>query len=176
LKNSIRYVLGIDPSGNFIEGKGTTGWCVFDTKRNRIAHIGSIQASQSKSQEAYWHANIEMIKTMVDRYRMEGIVLSVEDYVLYAGKARSQINSAMETSQLIGIIKMLCFYKGIPLYMRTASQVMRRWTDTILEHKSYIYKVGGSWYTECRQHVLCEHERDAMRHAIHCAYFELGKD
>ena len=174
-KNSgnIRYVLGIDPSGNFNEGKGTTGWCVLDTHMDRIIECGSIQASKCNSQQGYWLAHVNMISTMYSRYKDKGFVVSMEDYVLYSHQAKAQINSAMETSQLIGVIKMLCFYKCIPLYIRTASQVKKRWTDNILCLKGYIRKVGSGYFLDCKVHTTCEHERDAIRHAVHCATFEL---
>lgn len=180
MKNSeqykIRYVLGIDPSGNFNEGKGITGWCVFDRALDRVVKCGSIQASHATSQLAYWQAQIEMIRFHINQYRTEGIVVSMEDYVLYSNQAKAQINSAMETSQLIGVIKMECWNRGAPLYMRTASQVKRRWADSVLCYKNYIHKVGNAYHVGCKLKVLCDHERDAIRHAVHCATFELKEE
>ena len=40
-----RYVLGIDPSGAFNEGKGTTGLCLLSkTKRYRLDNVWEIKA------------------------------------------------------------------------------------------------------------------------------------
>lgn len=170
---NIRYVLGIDPSGNFYEGKGITGWCVFDKVLDKVLECGSIKASLANSQLAYWYAHIELIRHVTKQYPEGSVAISMEDYVLYSNQAKAQINSAMETSQLIGVIKMRCWLYRLPLYMRTASQVKRRWADSILCHKNYIYQTGSSYFTECKTKVLCDHERDAIRHAVHCATFEL---
>ena len=177
LKNSedIRYILGIDPSGNFVEGKGITGWCVFDKQLDKVIHCGSIRATEAACQQAYWHAHTVMIKHFTTEYKGQ-LCVSIEDYVLYSHQAKAQINSAMETSQLIGVIKMHCWLGMVPLYIRTASQVKKRWTDGILCHKEYIHKVGNGYFVECRAKVLCDHERDAIRHAVHCATFELKED
>lgn len=172
----IRHVIGIDPSGNFNEGKGITGWCVFDREKQEVVAVGSINAKAASSQQAHWQAHIEMIKQMVMGYGAQGIVVSIEDYLLYSNQAKSQVNSTMETCQLLGVLKMYCWWKSIPLYIRSASQVKRRWADVILCHKNYIYKVGQSYFTGCKTKVLCEHERDAIRHAVHCATFELKED
>ena len=178
MKNSgqPRYVLGIDPSGNFFEGKGITGWCVFDIVKDKVVECGSLYASRAKSQEAYWWTHVVLINSMFNKYKAKGIVVSMEDYVLYARQAKAQINSGMETSQLIGVIKTHCWIKRIALYMRTASHVKRRWTDNILCNKGYIRKDRSSFFADCKAKVLCEHERDAIRHAVHCATFELGKE
>lgn len=168
-----RYVLGIDPSGNYYEGKGITGWCVFDTKLDRVIECDSIKAAMAKSQLAYWYAHIELIRHCTERYGKNNVIVSMEDYVLYSHQAKAQINSAMETSQLIGVIKMRCWLYGIPLYMRTASRVKKRWTDHILCLKGYLRKSGSSFFVDCKAKVTCDHERDAIRHAVHCATFEL---
>ena len=36
-----KYVLAFDPSGSFYEGKGTTGWCIMDTKTKEVL-IGKV--------------------------------------------------------------------------------------------------------------------------------------
>ena len=172
----IRYVLGIDPSGNFYEGKGTTGWCVFDRKLDKFIKCGAIQASKCDSQNHYWMVHRLLIDEVFNDYRAEGIAVSIEDYVLYSHQARAQVNSAMETSQLLGVLKHVCYIKSIALYMRTATHVKRRWADSILCAKGYIRKDGSSFFADCKAKVLCEHERDAMRHAVHCATFELKEE
>lgn len=168
------YVLGIDPSGSFIEGKGTTGWCLFNRKLNKVTRCGSISATQYKTQEAYWIAHKCLIERYIE-YTKNNMAVSVEDYRLYSNSARSQINSTLETSQLIGVIKVLCYIRGIKLYMRMAVAVKKRWADSILCHNNYIYKIGTAYFTECKSEHLCDHERDAIRHAVHCAMFELEK-
>ena len=105
-----RYILALDPSGNYNEGHGTTGWCLFDMKTNQISKFGVIQASKFKSQNDYWNAHVELIDSLVG-YE-PNIVL--EDYLLYSNRATNQINSRLETPQLIGVIKYECYLRGLP--------------------------------------------------------------
>jgi hypothetical protein len=169
----VRYVLGIDPSGSFEEGKGRTGWCIFDIQNNVVLRCGEIQARNFKAQEAYWLAHKHMIEDMQNTYKEDGLAVSMEDYILYTNAAASQIHSSMETCQLIGFIKMVCYLRGILLAMRTAVHVKKRWADEILIHNNYIYKVGKHHFVNCYNHPLSDHIRDAIRHAVHCATFEL---
>lgn len=169
-----RYVVGIDPSGNFYEGKGITGYCIFDRWDDKVVHSGSIKASEYKTQLRYWDAHLRLCFPLLKNGNK--FVVSMEDYVLYSRQAKAQINSAMETSQLIGVLKMYYWSKNIPMYIRTASHVKKRWADNILCNKGYIRKVNSSYFADCKDKVLCEHERDAIRHALHCATFELGKE
>lgn len=171
---NIRYVLGIDPSGNFDEGKGTTGWCLFDRNTDSIIKCGYIQASNFETQMAYWGAHTILLEAIRGYCKGNGkLVVSLEDYLLYAKSAQSQTNSRMETCQIIGVIKYWLHCNNIPLYVRKAAAVKRRWTDNILCNKNYIRKVELAYYTQCKAQALKEHERDAIRHAVHCSTFEL---
>ena len=37
--NNARYVLALDPSGSYYEGKGHTGWCLLDQETNKIVAV-----------------------------------------------------------------------------------------------------------------------------------------
>lgn len=165
------FVIGVDPSGSFKEGKGTTGIVILDPDGNLIEHT-IVDAKDWESQTEYWNAILEYLKARVKQ--LKEVVLSVEDYVLYASSAKAQINSEMETSKLIGAITMLAYYLGIPLYTRSASQVMNRWTNDILEFKGYIKKKGRT-YTDVKGEQINHHCLDALRHAVHCYNFEIDK-
>ncbi len=39
-----KYVLALDPSGNYNEGKGTTGMCLFDTSLMKTTFITDLRA------------------------------------------------------------------------------------------------------------------------------------
>jgi hypothetical protein len=103
------------------------------------------------------------------------MVLSVEDYVLYANSARAQINSEMETSKLIGAITVLAHNEGVKMYIRNASQVVNRWNNKILLHKKLIY-MNGNRYVDEQGAPINRHCLDALRHAVHCYYFDIKKD
>ena len=160
-----RYILSLDPSGNYNEGKGTTGWCLFDTETNKIAKFGAIKAFKFTSLEEYWTAHIRLLDDLAG-YRY---TLVIEDYMLYANRATSQINSRFETPKLIGVIQYECFHRGIHVAFQTASAVKLRWTDAILVHKNLIQEREGShWIGEIK---LSDHTKDSIRHAIHYATF-----
>jgi hypothetical protein len=165
------YILGIDPSGSFDEGKGTTGLCLFDVANNDIITSDAIYASKFKTAEDYWMAHTLYLDNKVAKCGKDNIVISIEDFLIYANKAKSLTNSTMETSQLIGVLKMWCKLNNIPYTIRPAVIVKKRWSNEVLEHKGYIYKVGRCWYNKKGQ-PLVEHTLDAIRHTIHCYNFE----
>lgn len=169
-----KYVMGIDPSGSYKEGKGCTGLSVFDVTTQMFVEATELRAAAYSSPVAYWEAHCAKIEEYRRKY--QGLVVSIEAFILYQTTAMSLVNSEMETCQLIGIIKYHCFRYRIPITIRPAVMVKRRWSDEILEHKRYIYKSGRHWAvfgTDC----VCasDHTLDSMRHALHCAHFELDK-
>jgi len=163
------YILGIDPSGSYNEGKGITGFVLLGPDGSLEDHY-VIKASDYKSQTEYWGA---IVSVLSEEERPE-LVLSVEDYVLYKSAAKAQINSEMETSKLIGVIQYMAHMMGLPIYLRTASQVMKRWDNRILEHKGLIVRHGVGWADKSGKPIN-HHCLDALRHACHCHYFEVDK-
>ena len=169
-------ILALDPSGSFHEGKGTTGILAL-----RIDEYSSISAMKSafisakdfKTQTDYWNAHLRLIKQALAKNNR--ITLVVEDYLLYANKAAAQTSSRMETSQLIGIIKLFAAENNIKLVMQTASEVKNRWADHILEHNGYMTVVKGRHYILCSgtQVRINRHQVDALRHAIHYYTFNV---
>lgn len=154
------FILGIDPSGAFKEGIGTTGWCLLKQEGKKITLIktGELAADKYQTAEQYWEAHLELIEREFEEANA-WMHVSMEAYVLYATKAKAQINSEMETSQLIGAIRVYCMQNDIELSMRTASQVKDRWSDNILIHKGInIAHLSG-------------HIKDSIRHAMHYAHF-----
>ena len=165
-----KYTIGIDPSGAFKEGKGTTGWCVLDNKDNKLLEVGTITAKDYKTDHEYWEAHTQLIKQLQKRYN--NIAVSIEDYILYKNQAMAQVNSQLETVQLLGIIKQFCWSYAIDYYIRPAVAVKKRWADNILVYKN-ILKITGRHYTVPKtKQTVCEHERDAIRHAVHFNIFE----
>lgn len=168
-----KYVLGIDPSGSFHEGKGTTGYCLYNKETHRVVATGYIKAANYLTDAAYWQAHLDLIDGYTNHHK--DVIISMEDYRLYAKQTNSQINSSFETIQLIGIIKMYCYTKDIPLCMRMAVVAKKRFTNEILLHKGYIKKDGRSYVLAGKslsKTPLYEHELDAIRHAVYCGYFD----
>ena len=63
------FILSLDPSGNWFEGKGTTGWCVFSTADKRVTLAGNIFAGSYPSAESYWAAHIALLAKLKSRYK-----------------------------------------------------------------------------------------------------------
>ena len=164
-----RYILALDPSGNFDEGKGTTGWCLMRDYDAMLICTGHISAKDYKTAHEYWHAHIKLLQELRLAYNIRCIVL--EDYLLYANKASSQINSRFETPQLIGIIKYWCTTMHIRYDMQPASLVKKRWANNILERKGILQRKGTHWY--CGKQCINRHEIDAIRHAMHYCKFKI---
>lgn len=174
--NSIRYVIGIDPSGAFNEGKGTTGIAVYDKQEDKFTDVLAVCAADCSSIEQYFWDNWIAITELYNRYRLFGCVVSVEDFLVYATHAATFTNSRMETCQLLGFLKAMLYNTGIKYYMRPASAVKKRWANTILAHNGYIKMVGASCFHPLVDGPLATHMLDAMRHAVHCGLFEVCKD
>ena len=171
-KKRYKYTLGIDPSGAFKEGKGTTGWCILDNATNAVLQIGTISAKDYSTDHDYWDAHIALIKRISKQYSFS-FAVSIEDYILYKNHAMSQVNSQMETVQLLGIIKHFCYTYAIPYYLRPAVAVKTRWSDDILVHKGVLAKINKHYIIpSAPTKILCDHERDSIRHAIHFNVFE----
>jgi hypothetical protein len=165
-----RYILVFDPSGDW--DKGTTGVCLFDSVRNMVLRLYTIAAKDYQSMHEYWDAHIKTIFDTMDWVRgkqslpQQDLVVVVEEYRLYADKAKAQINSRFFTSQLIGLITQECWRHSLTYETQPAAAVMRRWNDSVLNAKGYIIKLK----TKCvnsKGKTISRHERDALRHALH---------
>jgi len=170
MKKKYRYTMGIDPSGAYKEGKGTTGWCILDNRTNKLLRVGTISAKNYSSDIEFWHAHIEAIAKMRRHYK--SLAISLEDYILYKSSAMAQVNSQFETVQLIGIIKHYCYYNDLEIFIRPAVAVKKRWSDDILLFKGIIEKIGARYIVPDSKQTICEHERDSIRHAVHFNIFE----
>lgn len=142
--------------GNFKEGKGTTGFCTMVD--GEIEQLGAIKALDYASDVEYWMAHVNLIRQInPDAMVMEG-------FRLYGHKKNEQVNSELETPQLIGVLKTTCWGLGIPLKIQFAVEVKNRWSDEVLLRKGILKEVGGRTY--CNGLVTMRHSRDAIRHAI----------
>lgn len=160
-----KMILAIDPSGNFDEGKGMTGWCLYDHDLGKVIKFGVIKATHYNTPEEYWIAHLNLIDGLQGYF----YDLVVEDYRLYANRANSQINSRFETPKLIGIIQCEAFQRHIPIYFQSASTVKTRWSDENLVRKGIIRQEGDSYFLGST--CLVDHIRDAIRHAVHFGTF-----
>lgn len=169
-----KTILAIDPSGNFEEGKGTTGTCVFDCTNNCVQTTKDIHANKFNSKEEYWQAHLNYI-AQVHKVYPELIVI-IEDFTLDPRRAMQQSHSKMETPKVIGILQLYCQQNNIPYKMQRAVEIKNRWADKILEFKQYIIKQNRMYYLPNTSKPISRHSKDAIRHAVHYATFYNKKE
>ena len=161
------YILSLDPSGSYNEGKGHTGWVIIN-KKNAILELGLLTAVTYDTKQKYWQAHIDLINYFNKNYPNSVVVF--EDYLLYATKAKQQINSKMETPQLLGILKYHLNQINKPFKTQMAAEVKKRWDEPILVWKNILIKKDNNYYIETGDNHLLKinnHIRDALKHAIH---------
>lgn len=153
-------VLSLDPSGSFKEGKGQTGWVLMD---GETITFGIIKAKTYETKHEYWEAHTDLIASL----KPEHVVM--EQYRLYGSKAKSQINSEMETSKLLGYLEMYLYTTQTSHTLQSAISAKSRFTDDILIYKGYITKdKNGRYYINGVN--VAGHIIDAMRHIL---FFQL---
>jgi hypothetical protein len=158
-----RMIIAFDPSGNFKEGKGTTGICLMWDK-GEIQKVDQIHAGDYDCAEAYWRAHIHFLTAMRSQVDIEVVM---EGFRLYGHKSKEQTNSEFETPMLIGLIRYYCYKHEIPLTIQFATEVKTRWSDKVLLSKEIIYNKGNSRYLVATDQSLNNHKTDAVRHAMH---------
>lgn len=158
-------VLSFDPSGNFKEGKGTSGYCLSLDKH--LPHkLGDIRAEDYNSKHAYWFAHKELIEKEFPDY------VVIESYRLFGDKSKEQIGSSLETPQLIGYLEMICFEMNIPHYLQDPTTKSRH-NDAVLTKSGIIHKTGTRYYYKGELTNL--HQRDAMRHDMYFRKYNMKK-
>ena len=171
-----RYVIGIDPSGAYLEGKGTTGICLMDCKTLKVIEVSEISAKRFTDRMEYWDAHLMFIRKILKKHP-NNVTVSIEDYLLYQNKLEAQTNSTCETIQLLGVIKHYCWANAVPLYIRPASFAKTRCNDRVLEFKCGIEPVmHGYCCPSAATGLLSGHELDAIRHALFYALLENEQD
>jgi hypothetical protein len=160
-------MLCFDPSGNWgKEGFGHSGWALFEN--GELIEFGDIAAEDFETQEAYWAAHENLI---IDK----GVKFVIcENYRLYAGaRGKAQINSTLDTPQLIGFIKMVCWKEPINFEMQAPSDKTRV-ADPQLIKMGILDKKGNKHY--CMGKPTNLHMRDAIRHGIYHLRYGRGKN
>lgn len=155
--------LTLDPSGNFDEGKGSTGWAVFED--GQLETFGEVSAEDYNSIERYF----QEVGRLIPDNKVDLVIC--EGYRLYGGaRGKAQINSSLETPQLIGYLRMACWEDKIPFILQPPSD-KKPVDDTRLVRAGVFEKKGNKHYCMGRSTNL--HMRDAIRHGIY--YYRFGK-
>jgi hypothetical protein len=160
-------IIAMDISGNFKEGKGTTGICKLED--GVVMDLTTIAAKNYESAEEYWAAHEDYIQQEWPDH------IVYEGYKLYNHKgteAKMQANSDLETPQMLGFLKMVAYRLGIPYTIQYASDVKTRWQEPILVHLGHLEAKSGFHYWNGKKTVT--HSRDSMKHALH--FWKYGRD
>jgi hypothetical protein len=154
-------VLSFDPSGNYFEGKGITGYAI-SSDLNLPHKLGDIKSDEFNSRQAYWFSHRELIETSFPD------VVVIESYRLFGHKSKEQIGSSLETPMLIGYLEMVCYELNIPVVIQDPSTKTRH-NDDILVKTGIVEKKGNRYFYKSELTNL--HQRDALRHNLYfCKY------
>jgi RNase H-fold protein (predicted Holliday junction resolvase) len=150
-------VLSFDPSGNYTEGKGTTGYAI--SLGDNLPHkLGDIKATDFNSKWSYWNEHENLIR------QVEPDVIVIESYRLFGHKAKEQTGSSLETPQLIGYLEMVAWKLHTPVAFQDPSTKQRH-ADDVLVTLGVIEKKGNKFYYKGELTNL--HQRDALRHGLY---------
>ena len=158
----MKKILAFDPSGNWREGGGTTGWALFID--GKLTMFGNIKSADYGCPESYWDQHVQLIRDL------QPDIVVYETYRLQAGKAMQQSWSELETPQLIGIIRHECWLHDIPRYGQDPS-IKKRFNDDILVQMGIAEQRGKLIYINDMR--TNDHMRDAIRHGLY--FIKYGK-
>lgn len=150
-------ILSIDPSGNFTEGKGKTGWAIYSDGE---FSFGTIKAEDYSTRVNYWYD----VAMLIVLKKPDAVV--VEDYRLYNTNATSaavQSFSQMETPRLLGLLETTAVNNNYTLVWQMAN-VTKPYSDKILLELGTLSKVKNRWLFKDKP--VNDHERSALRHLL----------
>lgn len=150
-------VLVFDPSGNFSEreGKGSSGWAIFED--GELKDFGELTASYCGSLEEYF---LQHEMTIDNKFPSTVVI---ESYKLQPSKSLQQSWSALETPQLIGYMRMVCWKRRLEVIFQDPKDKVRV-NDDVLVHMGVLEQRGNRYYCQGRPTNL--HMRDAIRHGV----------
>jgi hypothetical protein len=157
----MKKILSIDPSGNFTEGKGKTGFAIYLEKDDKKEFFfGTIKAEDFPTRVDYWFDVALLIALQKPN------TLVVEDYRLYntpATGAAVQSFSQLETPRLLGVLEQTAQMNKVPIIFQMAN-VTKPYTDDKLAKLGILRKEKNRWWF--RDKALNDHERSAFRHLL----------
>lgn len=162
-------IICLDPSGNSSgkEGSGTTGIAFFRKEgllTDGLFGFDDVKASDFEKPEDYWYAIWMII------WHSGADVIVCESYRLFGNKAAQQTGSSMETPQLIGFLRMICWMNGKEFVLQDPSTKIRH-SDEVMVETGLAELIGGKHYVMGKPTNL--HIRDAIRHGLY--YLKYGQ-
>jgi len=163
----MRRIVAIDPSGNFTEGSGTTGYIVaevYDDLTYKITETGSISAKSYENRVDFWKAHKLLLS-----YYLKGVKTSmdeaiIEDYRLYnhqGAKAAMQSYSQLETVRLLGVLELFAAEESVDLTLQMANTLVA-WNEFVLVNRGILEKKGNRYYLDNKP--TNDHVRSALKH------------
>lgn len=158
-----RRILSIDPSGNYEEGKGTTGYVLMqlnDDMSYEVLEVGDIKGGAYNTRLDYWSAHLKLLHPKYADH------IVIEDFRLYNHSgmaAATQSHSLMETPRLLGLLEHTCYLTKKPCTMQMASQ-QKPWSDSILVELGLLHKVAKRFYLGDKP--INDHQRSAFKHFL----------
>jgi hypothetical protein len=155
--------LAIDPSGNFTEGKGKTGFAFLflEGAEGNTIKFGTIDAKKYEHRVDYWF-DIALLIAIEKPH-----TLIVEDYRLYNTSttgAAVQSFSLMETPRLLGVIEQTAYFNDIKQVVWQMANVTKPYSDDKLLELGILTKKKNRYYYN--DVALNDHERSALRHLL----------
>ena len=151
-----KLVLSLDPSGNFMDGKGHTGLVLAEVSDEgyKIIHKETIRADKFDTRLQYWKAHMDVLDPELD-------LVIVEDFMLYPHI--NQGFSYMETPRVLGVIEMQADLFDIPLVFQRAVDISGL-SDEVLINRGVLEKRKNRLWHD--GHIYNDHERSALKHFI----------
>jgi hypothetical protein len=161
----MKLVLSVDPSGNYIDGKGHTGLVVAEVNDTdfKVVFKETIRADKFDSRLAFWKAHTDAIDLGLD-------LMIIEDFMLYPHV--KQGFSYMETPRLLGIMELDASVKEVPVVFQRAVDIAGL-SDDILVARGVLEKRKGRYWFDNK--VYNDHERSALKHLMLWHYKEKKK-
>ncbi len=156
-------IIAVDPSGNWNKNeKGGTGICSL-TKNNIYPPLfdNTVWAKDSSSKEEYYEKIWEGIEGYLcsEEKHNKNVLVIIENFRLESGKASTQSNQELQTSELIGRLESVLDSKGID-HVRQMNTIKSRWPKKLLiEEIEDLFDIKN--YKPSSRHAV-----DAVRHAI----------
>jgi hypothetical protein len=150
--------LAIDPSGNYVEGKGKTGWAMYVDGEFTF---GTFDAKDFETRVDYWYAVAMLIAIE------KPTTLIIEDYRLYntrATSAATQSFSLMETPRLLGVLEQTAQANNIPQVIWQMASSTKAYSDDKLLKLGILSKPKNRHIF--KGYKLNDHERSAFRHLL----------
>lgn len=156
-------ILAIDPSGNFKEGKGKTGFAFLflDEVDGHSINFGTIDARNYDTRVDYWF-DVALLISME-----KPDILIIEDYRLYntSGTSASvQSFSQLETPRLLGVLEQTAQFNHIKEVVWQMANVTKPYSDDKLIRLGILEKTKNRYYF--RDKPVNDHERSALRHLL----------